>query len=269
MFPPRRLDGLVLVLAAAMSGASASPLREAPDPVAPVVDQLAIAGNACGPAALLNAYRTGNRHWQRAAESVPGATDQARLRSIILNHGGIASAHLPGRPRWSRDGINVADLCDIANELNGTNFLPLLSHEVLFMQPRESPARLLRRVHRQLEASLAKGFPPVLAIRRYVHRKGPDGTAQWVTVEGHFVTLNSLPRRLDRHALSFPVSYIDPWGGRRCEGVIAIAGGSFLASPGSPAACLEAVFPQALVGDTRVRRGETTAIGVVAMIGRR
>lgn len=233
------------------------------------VDQLAIAGNACGPAALLNAYRFGNRHWQRAAAAVPDDNDERRLRSIILTRGTIASAHLPGRPRWSRNGVNIADLCDIANEINGENFLPHLSHEVLFSQPRETPEQLLRRVHRQLEQSLAKGFPPILSIRRFVFRQAPDGTRHWVAVEGHFVTLISMPRKLDRNARSFPVAYLDPWGGRHCEGVIAIAGQPFLAPPGSPSPCLQAVFPQALVGDKLVRRGETTIIGAPAMIGRR
>src|SRR5690606_13331441 len=129
----------------------------------PPADQLTVAGNACGPAALLTAFRTGNAHWQRAAAAVPGANDGARLRSMIHTLGRRESSHLPGRARWSKNGISVADLSDMANEMTAGQFLPRLDHEILFLQPRETPEQLLRRTHRRLEASLAKGFPPVVS----------------------------------------------------------------------------------------------------------
>ena len=41
-------------------------------------NQLVVAGNACGPAALLNAFRFGNADWQRRVR-LAGATDKERL----------------------------------------------------------------------------------------------------------------------------------------------------------------------------------------------
>jgi len=269
-FRPSDLVGLLVAVLATMADpASASPaLRQAPNLSAAPVDQLSIAGNACGPAALLAAFRFGNTHWQRAAEAVPGTDDKSRLRSIIQTRGTVASAHIPGRIRWSRSGVNVADLCDIANEMCLGQALPRLDQEVFFLKPGETPELLLKRVHRRLATSLEKGFPPVISIRRFVHRKSAAGTAEWVAVDGHFVTLLALPRRLDRHARSFPVTYLDPWGGKRVEGWIGVPDLPLLAAPGSASACLEAVFPQALVGKNLLRPGERSALSLSAAICR-
>ncbi len=257
-----RLAMVALLSVTAVS--AAPPVRHAPNPAGGAVDQLVIAGNACGPAALLAAFRCGNEHWQRASAAVPGAGDKERLRWIIRHRGARASAHLPGRPRWTKDGVNVADLCDIANELAAGHYLPPLRHEILFASGGESPDRLLRRVHRQLETSLEKGFPPVVSIRRFVHREGRG----WLLVEGHFVTIVAVPRKLSRGERSFPVTYLDPWGGKVREGLVAIPENGLLAVAGEPSPCLEAVFPEALVGRKLVRKGEMTAIAVAAAIGR-
>jgi hypothetical protein len=258
------LDRAALVLALLVSPvAAAPPVRQAPNPAAPPVNQLVI-----GPAALLTAFRSGNVHWQRAADAMPGADDKERLRHIIRTRGNIRSAHLPGRARWSRDGVSVADLCDIANELTSGLYLPRLDHEVLFAAPGERPDQLLSRVHRRFEGSLAKGFPPVLSVRRFALRKTTGGAAEWTLVEGHFVTVSAMPRKLGRGGDGFAVSYIDPWGGKRAEGFIRIPQQPLLVPAGAPPVCLEAVFPEASVGKRLLKRGEPTALVVAAVISR-
>ena len=259
-----RASSLAFALAAGLC--TAQPARDAPNAGATPVNQLSIAGNACGPAALLSAFRFGNEDWRRAADGVAGENDRQRLRKIILEIAMRPSKSLPGRPRWSKSGVNVADLCDIANEMTSAHYLPKVGYEVLFLKPRESPEKLLDRVHGRLEKSLAKGLPPVVSIRRFVQRKG-----RWDVVEGHFVTIVSIPRKLGRAETSFPVTYLDPWGGRRCEGRIAISDKAFAAGQGGDpllAPCLEAVFPQALVGKSKVPKGAATLLTVSAAVGR-
>ncbi len=241
-------------------------LRDAPNPGAAPVNQLAIAGNACGPAALLAAFRFGNEDWQRVSNGIKGDTDKQRLSTIIREIAMRPSKHLTGRTRWSRSGVNVADLCDIANEMRGSIYLPTIRYEILFLGKGESQEQLLKRVHARLEKSLAKGLPPVISIRRFARKK--DG---WTIVDGHFVTVCALPKKLEKGARSFAVSYLDPWGGRRCEGTIGISNQAFLSGQNpdptlSP--CLEAVFPQALVGKSRVPAGEPTVLTLAAAIGR-
>jgi hypothetical protein len=90
------------------------------------------------------------------------------------------------------------------------------------------------------------------------------------------VTITAVPAKLEKDARSFPVKYLDPWGGRRCEGSVAISDRGFLSGKPQPgqvadptlSPCLEAVFPQALVGKGKLAKGEATVLTVSAAIGR-
>lgn len=252
------VSSIFLALAASMVATAV------PEPA----DQLAVAGNACGPTALLNAFRFGNSDWQRAATAITGATDKERIYTIIREYGMRPSRHIKGRPRWSRKGVNLADMVDIANELTRSHFLPLVSQEVVFLKPGEAQEKQLSRVHRLLTTSLRKGLPPIVSLRRYVKRTTGGRPPEWLVLDAHFVTLTYILPRLERGARSFPVSYIDPWGGTLCQGSIAITEHAVLADSSAASPCLEAVFPLAAVGKNRVRLGESHALTVAAVLGR-
>jgi hypothetical protein len=228
------------------------------------VSQLAVSGNACGPAALLNSLRHGDARWRKALASIDGETDRGQLLTIIRRHGLRPSPHLGGRLRWSRRGMNVVDLTDIANEIAGPIGLPEVRHEVLIANSIESTARQLARTHRHLETSLARGLPPMLSIRRYALRRNAAGVEEWTAIDSHFVTVLETPRRLPRNAEAFSISYIDPWGGGTHAGEIRVPTDfSGVITP-----FLEARFPAAKVGRDRVRPGERTTLVVSAVIGR-
>ena len=235
----------------------------APEPA----NQLVVAGNACGPTALLNALRFGNSDWQRAATAITGETDKQWIYTIIREYGMRPSSHFKGRPRWSRKGVNLADLADIANELTHSHFLPLVSQEVVFLKAGESQEKQLGRVHDLMATSLKKGLPPIVSLRRYVRRATAGRAPEWLVLDAHFVTVTAVPR-MEKGARSFPVSYIDPWGGTRCEGSIEIPDQAVLADSSAASPCLEAVFPLAVVGKNRVRSGEVHALTVAAVLGR-
>lgn len=250
---------------------AAPPLREAANPGASPADQLAVSGNACGPAALLNAFRFGDANWQRAAAVAHGDTDKARLLSIIRTWGLRPSAHLTGRLRWTRHGVNVDDLCDMANEMTRGQVLPQVADEIFLLKPGESAPELLRRVHVCLASSLGRGLPPVISLRRVARRGEAGKPPLWVVVQGHFVTVIGVPRKLERHATSFPVTYVDPWGGKRGEGRLSLSQWAFLSDPASAAAispCLRADFPQANVGKELLRAGEPSELTLAAAIGK-
>ena len=238
--------------------------RAAPEPA----NQLTVAGNACGPTALLNAFRFGNPAWQRASNAIAGDTDKQRITGIIRERGLRPSSHLVGHPRWSRKGVNLADLCDIANEMTRGHFLPSVSQEVLFRKPGETQEKLLKRVHHLLDTSIAKGLPPVISLRRYAKRGQNGKPPEWTVLDAHFVTLTTLTHKLENGARSFPISYIDPWGGKICQGTISVPERPILADSAAASSCLEAVFPQALVGKKSVRPGEPTGLTVAAALGR-
>src|SRR5690606_36674944 len=118
---------------------------------------------------LLTAFRFGSENWQRAAQ-VPGNTEKEKIWSVIRDRGLRPSRQLSGRLRWTRQGVNVPDLCDMANEMTRGLYLPEVREELFFIQPKESQEKLLKRVHGRLEKSLDKGLPPVISLRRFVLR---------------------------------------------------------------------------------------------------
>ena len=264
----RRVLTEISALALVAATACGQELLLAPRMDVPPVNQLAVAGNACGPAALLNSFQSGNADWRRAWDGVTGKTDRERILSVIREIGMRPSRHSGGRSRWSRRGVSVADLRDMAEEMSAGRYLPQPVEEVFFRKPRETPEKLLERVHQCLARSLQKGLPPVISIRRHAWRAEKGHPATWVTVDAHFVTLTSLPRKLPRGARSFAVTYIDPWGGRRLSGEIRLPGQAVFADAEGRTSCLEAWFPQTSVGSKMIRRGEKSVVIVAAGIGR-
>lgn len=247
---------------------AATPLREAPNLQATPANQLVVAGNACGPTALLNAFRLGSPAWQRASDAIAGTTDKELIYTIIRESGMRPSASIKGRPRWSKNGVNLVDLCDIGNELTYAHFLPKMRQEVLFTRSGESQKKLLTRVHHLFETSLEKGLPPIISLRRYVHRSQKGKAPEWIVLDAHFVTITSVPRSLETNATSFPVTYADPWGGKICPGSISIPTRNVLAPTAADSPCLEAIFPQAAVGKKLIRPGESSVLTAVAVLGR-
>lgn len=257
---PRRIEACLIAL---LASCASTEMRLAPRPDAEPVNQLDISGNACGPAALLASSRCGSVAWQTAAGSLPGSGDREKLRYWIRRHGLRPSTTLKGRMRWTSGGINVEDLTAAANEMNQPLYLPPLGHDDLFRRDGEGGAAQLNRARSRLERSLAKGIPPLLSLRRFALR---DGT--WIPIQGHFVTVTGVPRGIPRGENSFAIRYLDPLGGKACEGVIRIPGSSLLARPGQGSPCLEAVVPASGFGKKTVRRGDESAVVAAAVIGR-
>ena len=267
-----RKTSRLLLAALLLNSAAGQELRKAPNYDAQPVDQLTVAGNACGPAALLASFRFGSEKWHKIAEEVPGDSERERILAIIRKEGSRLSTHLDHHIRWSRKGVNVIDLCDMANEMTLGRYLPRIEYEIFILQNREDQNDLLQRVHSRLSKSLGKGLPPIISLRRFAKR-GQAEEGKWQIIDGHFVTVISLQKRLEKGATSFPVVYLDPWGGKRCEGRIKIPQTAFL-QPGSPnpdpmiSPSLEADFPKAGIGKSGLKKGEPTVIALAAGIGR-
>lgn len=251
------LPALSLIIASCAPG-----FHQAENLGAKSFNQLDLAGNACGPAALLNSYRFGKPQWRKLSETPPGLSDRERIRAIARGPAMRESSSLPGRARWSRNGINLTDLRDVANEIAQPHMLPSISEETLFLKPGETQQAMLLRVRSRLARSLDAGFPPILSIRRFVKRDG-----QWTAIQGHFVTITSVPGAVASTQTSFPVKYIDPLGGHFREGSIAINPRSFMTTDPAMNPNLEAVFPTATAGKRFVRPGEETVLAVSAVLG--
>lgn len=177
----------------------------APQREAAVADQLSLAGNVCGPTAVLNALRHGSVAYQAAARAIPGDTDAKQLRDIVLHQGAKGSRHIPQRRRWSRRGINAADLADVTNELLKGHQAP--SVRLWIPQSSDHAGRIYSRIARSLRA----GFPPVVGLRRY---------AGYQVIDSHFITVLGISPHPDGDKTSFAFDYIDPMGGRKLRGIV-------------------------------------------------
>jgi hypothetical protein len=258
----RRIEALLIALIG-IKACAAGEMREAPNPAAAPVNQLSVSGNACGPAALLASCRFGNESWQAAANSLAGSNDKERLTQWIKRFGLRPSATLKGRMRWSNSGINVEDLVTAANEMNRPLYLPTLASDDLFKRKGEKPEELLKRTRACLDESLSKGFPPVLSLRRFALRKGV-----WTPVQGHFVTVIGVQRKIAKGATEIRISYLDPFGGKRCEGTLKAADRAVLAENSEESPCLIAEVPASKFGRKDVTAGEATVVVPSAVIGR-
>lgn len=173
------------------------------------------------------------------------------------------SSSLPGRARWSRAGINLTDLRDVANELARPLYLPPISQQTLFLRPGESQNSHLRRVQSLLAHSLKEGFPPILSVRRYVKRND-----QWTSVQAHFVTVTSVPGSLSSGLSSFPIRCVDSWGGRFRGGHISISERPFLGENANENPNLAAILPDVSIGKNLIRAGEESILVASAALGR-
>ena len=253
----------VVFLSIAMPGllATAEPLPvSAPHRNVPLVNQLALSGNACGPAALLNAFNLASPRWREIPQAIPVENDRGRISYIIRRHGARPSRHLAGRPRWeSGTGISLVDLTDVANEMRGTRRLPELEWEVLLPRKRESANSLMDRAHGRLAKSLRRGFPPVIGLQRMARRK-VGSEESWVTVYGHFIVVTSLPRSIPRKADRIPFEYADSWGGKLRTGTLRLETGHGFAA-------VVAELPESRVGSRLIRRGEQSIVIASSSLG--
>lgn len=195
----------LLFSALALSQCAPTSPAYAPQMEAAVADQLSLAGNVCGPTAVLNALRHGSASHQAAARAIPGDTDAKQLRDIVLHQGAKGSRHIPQRRRWSRRGINAADLADVTNELLAGHQAPLV--RLWIPQSSDHAGRFYRRIARSLRA----GFPPVIGLRRY---------AGYQVIDSHFITVLGIAPNPEGDETSFMLDYLDPMGGRRLRGVV-------------------------------------------------
>lgn len=227
----------------------------------PPANQLRISGNACGPAALLTAFGSGTDRWQELVRIIPAKEERMRLSYIIRGYGSRPSKHLD-RKRWNRGGgIGLADLTDIANEMQGGRWLPKIRHEILLQKKSAPRQKLLKQAHAHLEDSFRKGLPPIISLQRLARRKSPGAAVPtWQVVHGHFVTVVAMPKKLDRRATSFRIRYADPWGGR-------IVVGTIRADDRSDYPALVADVPASEVGKDRLKPGEQSLVVLSAALG--
>jgi len=161
--------------------------------------------------------------------------------------------------------MSSLDLCDMANDLQKSrnSHLPKLHVNSHFNPIGVADHHLLQKVHKKLRNSMLKGFPPVMTVKRFAHRT--FGKVKiWKQIHGHFVVLHEIPSKLEPQATSFPIKYIDPWGGRILSGTVKIPESQYYATDGTksrnykrfktPALIID--FPNSNLGSHLIRKRE-------------
>lgn len=265
LLPLRTLISILALSCWLPSSLPAQHLLKAPNEKAEPINQRRAYGNACGPASLLNAFQYGDEKWQKAYQAVPGNNSRSRIRYVIAAWGNRPSKHIEGVKRWNvKQGINLLDLTDMANEMRSGHFLPKIKYEVLTLDRKESRRELLKRSHARMAKSLKKGLPPIISLRRYAYRySAAIGGRSWWPIRAHFVVVTEIPSKLPPEAQSFKIRYVDPYGGYVRSGTITAATGQFTDSP-----FLTANLPHTSVGMSFVKAGEKSEISLSAIIGR-
>ena len=255
---------LWIILCALPCALLAQETIKAPNNSTEPINQRRAYGNGCGPASLLNAFQYGSEKWQTIYQSVPGNNSRTRISYVVRAWGNKPSKHIKGTQRWKlKEGVNLLDLTDMANEMRGARFLPKLKYKVLSQKSSESRSRFLHRTHTQIAKSLKNGLPPIISIRRYAYRYSKEvGGKSWWPIRAHFVVVIEIPKSIPKNATSFKIRYVDPYGGFVREGEIQTQTGSFTHCP-----YLGANMPHTAVGKSFVKSGEETLLTFAAIIG--
>ena len=255
----------LILLTVTQSALFAGELLKAPNQNASPINQRRAYGNACGPASVLNAFQYGDKEWQKPFHAVPGTKSRSRIRHVVATWGNRPSNHIKGVHRWDyKKGINLLDLTDMANEMCRQHHLPKIKYEILTRKPRETPAKTLRRSHELIAASLKKGLPPILSIRRYAFRYSKEvGGKSWWPIRAHFIVVIEVPKKIPRNSSSYRIKYVDPFGGYTRLATIHTDTAGFTNSP-----FLAATMPGASIGKSFVQPGEETILTFSAIIGR-
>jgi len=255
---------VLLFLLAISTNLLAQETIKAPNHQAEPINQRRAYGNGCGPASLLNAFQYGSEKWQKIYQSVPGHNSRTRISYVVRAWGTKPSRHLKGTQRWKpKEGINLLDLTDMANEMRFPHGLPKIKYQVVDQKSGESRSQFLHRAHAMIAKSMNKGLPPIISIRRYAYRHSKEvGQKSWWPIRAHFVVVTEIPKSLPKNATSFKIRYVDPYGGFVREGKIQTDTRSFAHCP-----YLGANLPKTAVGKSFVKSSEATLLTFAAIIG--
>lgn len=170
-------------------------------------DQLDLAGNACGPAALLNSQRFGN----------PSRSLRPRTDPRHRPRPGHAGIRLASRPRPLNQARHQPQRSPRRRQRDFPPRIPPRPHQRdIGHQPHRKEGQAPCPHPRKARPLPRRRHPPVVSLRLYAKRNGT-----WNAAHAHFVTIISVPVLIDPGASGFPVRFIDPLGGKFREDRIA------------------------------------------------
>jgi hypothetical protein len=183
-----------------------------------LVTQSAGGPRACGPTALLYAFKFGNPVMKAAYAQFPGSTDSDKLKNIVKIFGKRPSKTTYHSVRLDpNNGMAPLDVHATVNDmLSARDGQPILQSQTLARETLESkPGAFLKRVHASLRTSILNKVPVVSIIVPYAGKfDGEKNTNVWSEHNGHYVVVTGVPDSLPEESLGFSFQYLDPETGR-------------------------------------------------------
>lgn len=190
-----------------------------------LIPQSAIGPNACGPTALLYAFKLGRKDMREAYDKLGGSGDSEKLRSIVQTYGARESQTKYHRVRLeAKNGMAPLDLFATASDMlstAATKAAPLLQQTMARKESEAASGSFLARIHESLKRSIANKVPVVSIIVPYIGTYKPEKNMNlWSEHTGHYVVITGVPERLHPGALGFTFEYLDPATGRASQAMI-------------------------------------------------
>ena len=191
---------------------SAAAYQAAPEPI--VFKQGPIGSMACGPCSLYNALVAGSPAHQRAANALPGATHEEKIRSFIADYGPGPSKVYRGKRKLydEKRGTPSGDLVAMANDFLAGDGTPAVEGRWLKRLEDESQDAQLRRIH---SAFANATLPPVIEVRSFHADIKKRGDPLWEGLFGHYLVVRSVdPLPPNEAASGFLMRCADSYTGR-------------------------------------------------------
>ena len=187
---------------------------------APVVCQVPMGRNACGPCAGLNSLIQAKN--VRILDSLAGDSGLDKSRSFAL-HFGASDSSISGihRTAYSDEhGTADADLSLMVNRLFQNSAAPGVASNYLVREAGETPSDFVMRVQSNFDASIRAGFHPLLSLRAVAaqYDKASESNS-WNSMGGHWVAVHGVDAASD-DGLSFVIHFSDSLTGEMQTGFV-------------------------------------------------
>lgn len=183
----------------------------------PVLGQDDFGNMACGPCAVINTLLQGDD--EDSLQKLQGDTMLEKAKDFAERFGQEPSIDYKGRTAYSEEeGSTDKDLLEMVNRFRAESNLPPMEGTYLERRQGEKQTVFENRVHFLIQRSIAKGFPPLLAIRSAsVELREKTSEYLWYVHSGHWVSVVELTKVDDDISL---IQVADPADGRLMNGTI-------------------------------------------------
>lgn len=162
----------------------------------------------CAPRALLFALKYGNQDLQSVYAQLSGDHMEGKVDFVIAKWG-KSTSRVAGRKRFQK-GMYALDILDLSNDVMGEFKQAEVVHHSTTRHPLESDEECVHRIHKWINESLDKGFPPIALIDHFVASKvSSEESVEWKSKCAHAVAITKVPDSLRGNQTGFAFEFVE------------------------------------------------------------